>query len=138
MAKNIIRLTESDLHRIVKESVERILRESVNEVELGGESLHGDNAEDWATVSHLRDANVARDEDLSDHNRYYQGLANPRYSALNNRRQGVKDVMNMRDTIKGSEGPDAFGKADDAGREKAKSIINNRNREKMNKQFGGW
>ena len=31
MAKNIIRLTESDLHRIVKESVERIL----NEVKLG-------------------------------------------------------------------------------------------------------
>ena len=27
MAKNIIRLTEGDLHRIVKESVERILRE---------------------------------------------------------------------------------------------------------------
>ena len=27
MAKNIIRLTESDLHRIVKESVQRILTE---------------------------------------------------------------------------------------------------------------
>jgi hypothetical protein len=31
MAKKLIRLTESDLHRIVKESVNRILRESENE-----------------------------------------------------------------------------------------------------------
>ena len=30
MAKNIIRLTESDLHRIVKESVQRILNEEVD------------------------------------------------------------------------------------------------------------
>jgi hypothetical protein len=30
MAKNIIRLTESDLHRIVKESVNRILNEEVD------------------------------------------------------------------------------------------------------------
>ena len=37
MNKKLIRLTESDLHRIVKESVQRIL----NEVVVGGQSLHG-------------------------------------------------------------------------------------------------
>ena len=134
MNKKLIRLTEQDLHRIVKESVERIL----NEVEIGGESLHGDNPEDWATVSHLRDANVARDEDLSDHNRYFQGNNKVRYSALNGRKQGTKDIFNMRDTNKGNLDPDSFGNAYDAGREKAKRIIQNRNREKLNNQFGGW
>ena len=34
MAKNIIRLTESDLHRIVKESVKRVLREASREMPL--------------------------------------------------------------------------------------------------------
>ena len=34
MAKNIIRLTESDLHRIVKESVKRVLREVSREMPL--------------------------------------------------------------------------------------------------------
>ena len=37
MNKKLIRLTEQDLHRIVKESVQRIL----NEVMVGGQSLHG-------------------------------------------------------------------------------------------------
>jgi hypothetical protein len=34
MAKNIIRLTESDLHRIVKESVQRILKEGEHTVSI--------------------------------------------------------------------------------------------------------
>jgi hypothetical protein len=50
MNNKLIRLTESDLHRIVKESVKRIL----NEIKLGGESLHGNNAEDWAAMKYLR------------------------------------------------------------------------------------
>lgn len=37
MAKQIIRLTESDLHRLVKESVQRILREF--DGSLGGSNL---------------------------------------------------------------------------------------------------
>ena len=37
MNKKLIRLTESDLHRIVRESVNKVL----NEVQFGGESLHG-------------------------------------------------------------------------------------------------
>lgn len=47
--KKLIRLTESDLHRIVKESVKRIL----NEKELGGETFHN-TPEDWAAVASLR------------------------------------------------------------------------------------
>ena len=56
MNKKLIRLTESDLHRIVRESVNRVL----NEVKFGGESLHGNNPTDWAAVKDLRN-------DLADH-----------------------------------------------------------------------
>ena len=48
--KKLIRLTESDLHRIVKESVNMILKE----VKYGGESLHGNNPNDWYTLSQIR------------------------------------------------------------------------------------
>lgn len=48
--KQVIRLTESDLHRIVKESVNKILME----VNFGGKSLHGNNPEDWIEVSKAR------------------------------------------------------------------------------------
>jgi hypothetical protein len=38
--KKIVRLTESDLHRIVKESVKRILREGKYDLDTGGYDLH--------------------------------------------------------------------------------------------------
>lgn len=50
MNKNRIRLTESQLHRVIKESVKRIL----NEVEFGGESLHGNSPEDWTAIGKVR------------------------------------------------------------------------------------
>ena len=50
MNKKLIRLTEQDLHRIVKESVNKVL----NEIQYGGESLHGNNPEDWETMRNLR------------------------------------------------------------------------------------
>ena len=51
MAKKLIRLTESDLHRIVKESVNRVLKESIynglqQEVEQIVTSI-GSNIEEW-------------------------------------------------------------------------------------------
>ena len=49
--KNTIRLTESELKSIIAESVKDI----VNEVRYGGESLHGNNAEDWNAIANLRD-----------------------------------------------------------------------------------
>lgn len=40
----LIRLTEGDLHRIIENTVSRVL----NEVKLpGGDSVHGNNEEDW-------------------------------------------------------------------------------------------
>lgn len=57
--KQTIRLRESDIHRIVKESVNRVL----NEVEFGGETLHGNNPEDWASMKHLRNLRMDRDDD---------------------------------------------------------------------------
>lgn len=130
MTKNIIRLTESDLHRIVKESVERIL----NEVEFGGESLHGNNAEDWATMMHLRDANVNRDERLAK-NKFYKNSNDATNSAIYNRIQGLKDLKNANQTS--SATPRSYSDIMDNGREKAKRIIKNRNSQEMNKQFGG-
>lgn len=45
-----IRLTENDLHNIIKESVRRI----INEVQVNGQSLHGNNAQDWQTMQNIR------------------------------------------------------------------------------------
>ena len=50
MNKNLIRLTESDIHNIVKEAVNKIL----SEIKYGGESLHGGNASDWHALSQVR------------------------------------------------------------------------------------
>lgn len=54
MNKKLIRLTEGDLHRIIKESVNKIL----NEIQFDGESLHGSNPEDWMKVSKARKNNA--------------------------------------------------------------------------------
>ena len=119
MAKNIIRLTESDLHRIVKESVERILRESVNEVELGGESLHGDNAEDWFAVSNLRDRNAKRDKKLAT-SKFYKNNNDAMNSYFNNTIEGGRDWRNGTNLAK-----QGLGKALDGGRDKSNRIIKN-------------
>ena len=53
--KQRIRLTESDLHKIVKESVKRVLNEVSLKGKTGDEySLHGDNYDAWATLAKLR------------------------------------------------------------------------------------
>ena len=55
MNKKLIRLTESDLHRIVKESVNRVLMEVQWKDSKGRvHSTHGDNADDWNLVSNER------------------------------------------------------------------------------------
>lgn len=50
MARQIIRLTESDLHRIIENTVRRI----VKEVKYGGESFHGNDEADWRAMGDLR------------------------------------------------------------------------------------
>lgn len=47
---NKIKLTEAQLHRVIKESVKRIL----SEIKIGGESLHGNNPEDWSAIENVR------------------------------------------------------------------------------------
>ena len=74
--KQRIRLTESDLHKIVKESVKRIL----NEVEFGGESLHGNNPEDWAAMRYVRNDRIDHEGDAGlyddDESGYFRNLRN--------------------------------------------------------------
>ena len=45
MAKKLIRLTESDLHRIVKESVRKILKEDDGSYK--GVFIHGNKPDEW-------------------------------------------------------------------------------------------
>ena len=76
MNKKLIRLTESDLHKIVKESVNRVL----NEVQFGGESLHGNNPEDWAAMKYLRNDRINHEGDAGlyddDESGYFRNLRN--------------------------------------------------------------
>lgn len=76
MGKKLIRLTESDLHRIVKESVNRVL----NEVQFGGESLHGNNPGDWAAMRYLRTDRIAHENNAGlyddDESGYVRNVAN--------------------------------------------------------------
>ena len=53
--KQVIRLTESDLHRIIKESVNKVLKEVSLKGKSGKEySFHGDNYDSWNTLAKLR------------------------------------------------------------------------------------
>lgn len=48
--RHTVTLTEVDLHRIIKECIS----EALDEVSLGGETLHGNNPADWMTMSSVR------------------------------------------------------------------------------------
>ena len=55
MNKKLIRLTESDLHKIVKESAKRIMKEVALKGKSGKTySLHGTDPESWAVMSRVR------------------------------------------------------------------------------------
>jgi len=68
--KRTIRLTESDLHRIVKECVNQAL----NEVTYGGESFHGDNPEDWDAIKQIRQKRLNRDGNQPYRYKDYDGV----------------------------------------------------------------
>ena len=58
MKKKLIRLTESDLHKIVKESAKRIMKEVALKGKSGKTySLHGTDPESWAVMSRVRGKN---------------------------------------------------------------------------------
>lgn len=60
-------LTEKDLHKIIKECI----NEALNEVSLGGESLHGNNAADWLVMSNIRGykSNYSNDGKVAKHSK---------------------------------------------------------------------
>jgi len=108
MNKKLIRLTENDLHKIVKESVNR----TINEVALKGKSgktysLHGNDEESWDIVSRLRQKksgnsnyNTMRDEknaeeiDAKNHpNRRSLNNANRVNASLKRTSNASKDIM---------------------------------------------
>jgi hypothetical protein len=76
--KKVIRLTEGDLHRIIKESVKKIISEAT----AGGEHFDGNNPEDWAAMAVLRKGMRGGDPTKIPHasaeernlNNYYDGL----------------------------------------------------------------
>lgn len=53
--KNIVRLTESELHGIIKESVRKILTEyQVRDIHGNLTSVHGNDKNSWKTVANIR------------------------------------------------------------------------------------
>jgi hypothetical protein len=72
--KQIIRLTESDLHRLVNESVKRILAEAADH-NYAGETLNAGDPADWLTLYHLR-RRKAKDQDNLKDVRHQNTVAN--------------------------------------------------------------
>lgn len=68
-------LSEEDLHRIIKECIV----EALDEVSLGGESLHGNNPADWMVMGNIRSnkAVYGNDGKMSRHsNQHYRDVQN--------------------------------------------------------------
>lgn len=60
--KQIVRLTESDLHRVINESVKMVLKEyTIQNQGEGGQniSVHGNNPGDWLTMQKIRQKQIA-------------------------------------------------------------------------------
>ena len=53
MSKQVIKLTESDLHRIVKESVNKILSEAINELDPRTYASYADKRRAQGTINNL-------------------------------------------------------------------------------------
>ena len=68
MSKNIIRLTESDLHRIIKESVNKVLKEAINELD---PRTYASLADKRAAQGNYKKASDARDAAVNAWNREY-------------------------------------------------------------------
>ena len=69
--KQTIRLTESTLRKIVKESVKKVL----NEIQYGGESLHGNDPSDWYAMRDIRNGLAdAYGEEDEFHPKFYDNL----------------------------------------------------------------
>ena len=72
--KKIIRLTESDLHRIIENSVRRVIRETKNDDIENGEEAYDENAIDRYSDDHMASdddylgyLNQDEDDDMEDY-----------------------------------------------------------------------
>lgn len=88
MAKQIIRLTESDLHRIIKESVNRIIREEDNRD-------WTDDYNDWA------DFKYKDSDEAGKLNRSWTKKVKEKYPDPKERRSAISKHMKTRDVEKG-------------------------------------
>jgi len=85
--RNKVRLTESQLHQVIKESVKRVLKE----VALGGETFHGNNPEDWSALADLQTARGWRRGEEGD----FRGRENDFTRASSNRRKAEQMLPPM-------------------------------------------
>ena len=125
--KKLIRLTEADLHRIVKESVNKVL----NEVEYNGGSYHGyygpsdedkrKAAIDWMCMRQKRIDKSKELDDASDKafgdgdEKWYE----PGKQALRNRINGYQDFSNAYEMLRGDKfDTDNASHFDERGRRK--------------------
>ena len=111
MNKKLIRLTESDLHKIVKESAKRIMKEVALKGKSGKTySLHGNDEESWDIMTNLRqnqkgghgvtqyntsrNAKNAEEMDVKNHpNRRSLNNANRVKASLKRTSDASKDIM---------------------------------------------
>lgn len=119
-------LTEKDLHRIIKECI----NEALNEVSLGGESLHGNNAADWLAMSNIRGykSNYSNDGKVAKHSK-----------------QQNRDVDNFSSVAKDMEEKGMYNPEDANGSmAKARRMVHNMERNpikkllKMSEDFNHW
>lgn len=130
--KKRIRLTESDLHRIVKESVNRMLKEVSLKGKSGEEySLHGDNFDSWGTLAKLRK------HQLNTPNRIMTGREKDAYKRDDdNSMQSMIDFALM-NNIRGSRANRLVDIADKTSDYISKDIINNYDPKVESKQHNG-
>ena len=99
--KKRVKLTESNLNRIVKESIKRVL----NEVQFGGESLHGNNPEDWAAMKYLRNDRMDNEGETGlyddDENWWSRNLLNWERNSKNEK--NLLDKMDPNDNLRNFE-----------------------------------
>jgi len=80
----IIRLTENDLHRIIKNSVNSVLKE----MNVNGVSVHGNNGRDWNVMRNVRQKVAANQDDTT---------MSGRYNKFRNIKQMNRNAKNMGD-----------------------------------------
>lgn len=110
--KRTIRLSEAELHRVIKESVNAIL----NEVKYDGVSYHGTNPYDWVDIKDIRDEYGDRfiDDEIKAERNGDENLKNQANRAWKkNYRKVVRNKNNARELGWKGKGDTRLGKANE-------------------------